>query len=135
LIRWRRSLPRAKGRGDLFFAGPGRWKKVLGHCEIAKRYQVQIDGSEVKCHDEIVSVKSKKRDTSVSATNPIDFVSIAGLVQLKKLNRLLKVTTIDCEGLLRICPGWRRHLIKPPKLGFVFCFFKLSTRNKVRDII
>ena len=32
-----------------------------GHDETVKRYQVQIDGSDVSCHDEIVSVKSKKQ--------------------------------------------------------------------------
>ena len=32
---------------------------VSGHGEAAKRYQVQIDGSEVTCHDEIVSVRAK----------------------------------------------------------------------------
>ena len=38
-----------------------------GHGEAARRYQVQIDGSEASCHDEIVSVTSKKQGTSASA--------------------------------------------------------------------
>jgi hypothetical protein len=32
-----------------------------GHDETAKRYQVPIDGSEVSCHDEIVSVRAKNK--------------------------------------------------------------------------
>jgi hypothetical protein len=45
-------------------------------------YQVPIDGSEVTCHDEIVSVTSKKQGTSASAGSPIDLVSAAGTVRM-----------------------------------------------------
>jgi hypothetical protein len=77
-----------------------------GHGETVKRYQLQIDGSKVSCHDQIDSVKSKKQGTRASAANPIDFVSVVGLVQLTKLNRRLKVTTIDCEGYNEfVCVG------------------------------
>ena len=72
-------------RGDLFFASPGRWQKVSGHGETVKRYQVQIDGSEVTCHDEIVSVTNKKQGASASARSTIDFVSAAGLVKVPKV--------------------------------------------------
>jgi len=41
-----------------------------GHGETAKWYQVQIDGNEVTCHDEIVSVTSKKQGASASAHQP-----------------------------------------------------------------
>ena len=41
-----------------------------GHVEAVKRYQVQIDGSEVSCHDEIVSVPSKKQGASAMAGSP-----------------------------------------------------------------
>jgi microcompartment protein CcmK/EutM len=51
----------------VFFASPGRPLKVSGHGEAARRYQVQIDGCEVSCHDEIVLVASKKQGTSASA--------------------------------------------------------------------
>ena len=61
-------------RGAVFFASPVKRQKVSGHGETAKRYQVQIDGSEVTCHDEIVSVKSKKQGPRASADSPIDFV-------------------------------------------------------------
>jgi hypothetical protein len=44
--------------------------EAKGHGEAVKRYQVQIDGSEVSCHDEIVSVTSKKRGTRASARQP-----------------------------------------------------------------
>jgi hypothetical protein len=53
LISWR---PR---RGDTFFASPGRRLLAVGHGEVARRLQVQIDGSEVTCHDEIVLVRAK----------------------------------------------------------------------------
>jgi hypothetical protein len=36
--------------------------------------QVQIDGSEVTCHDEIVSVRAKKQGTSALASQPKDAV-------------------------------------------------------------
>ena len=69
-------------RGAAFFASPGRWTKVSCHDKLSKRYQVPIDGSEVSCHDEIVSVASKKQGTSASAGSPIDFISAAGSVPL-----------------------------------------------------
>ena len=50
----------------------------------AKRYKVQIDGCEVSCHDEIVSVTSKKQGTSASAASPIDFVSATGTVRVQQ---------------------------------------------------
>ena len=58
----------------MFFASPGKWKCASGHGEAAKRYQVQIDGSEVSCHDEIVSVTSKKQGASASADSANDAV-------------------------------------------------------------
>jgi hypothetical protein len=36
----------------------------------------------LSCHDEIVKVASKKQGTSASAGSPIDFVSVAGSVQV-----------------------------------------------------
>jgi hypothetical protein len=75
-------------RGAAFFAGPGRRCKISGHGEAARRYQVQIDGSEVSCHDETVLVTNKKQSTirqlAESACNPIDFVSAAGIVQVQQ---------------------------------------------------
>ena len=35
--------------------------EAKGHGEPVKRYQVQIDGSEVTRHDEIVSVRAKNK--------------------------------------------------------------------------
>ena len=46
--------------------------KVNG--EIANRYQVPIDGSEVLGQDDIVSVTSKKQGTRASARQPKDAV-------------------------------------------------------------
>jgi len=57
-------------------------REANGHGEAVKRYQVPIDVCEVLCHDEIISVKSKKQGASASACNPIDFVSAAGTVQV-----------------------------------------------------
>jgi hypothetical protein len=54
-------------RGAAFFASPGKWQRASGHDKAARRYQVQIDGSEVTCHGEIVLVPSKKQGASASA--------------------------------------------------------------------
>jgi len=51
------SLPIAIGK----LSGPVDGRVAKGHGETVKRYQVQIDGSEVACQDEIVSVPSKKQ--------------------------------------------------------------------------
>ena len=48
--------------------------EAKGHDEAVKRYQVQIDGNEVMCHDEIVSVKSKKQGPRESADSANDAV-------------------------------------------------------------
>ena len=57
-----------------FLPVPVSGSEAKGQGEIAKRYQVQIDGSEVTCHDEIVSVPSKKQGTCASARQPKDAV-------------------------------------------------------------
>jgi hypothetical protein len=46
-----------------FLPVPVGGREAKGHDEAVKRYQVQIDGSEVTCHGEIVSVTSKKQGT------------------------------------------------------------------------
>ena len=53
-----------------------------GHGEAARRYQVQIDGSEVTCHDKIVSVKSKKQGTRASADSANDAVPVDETVRV-----------------------------------------------------
>ena len=57
-----------------FLPVPVDGRVASGQCDTVKRYQVQIDGSEVSCHDEIVSVPSKKQGTSASARQPNDAV-------------------------------------------------------------
>ena len=42
-----------------FLPVPVNGGEAKGHGETVKRYQVQIDGSKVTCHDEIVSVRAK----------------------------------------------------------------------------
>ena len=54
----------------MFFASPGRVQKVSGHGEGVKRYQIQIDGSEVTCHDEIVSVRAKNKAPARGPASP-----------------------------------------------------------------
>ena len=44
-----------------FLPVPVDGRVAKGHGVAAKRYQVQIDGSEVTCHDEIVSVRAKNK--------------------------------------------------------------------------
>jgi hypothetical protein len=41
------------------------------HGEAVKRYQVLIDGSELSCHDEIVSVRAKNKAPARRPTAPI----------------------------------------------------------------
>ena len=53
-----------------FLPVPVDGREAKGHGETTRGYQVQIDGSEVTCHDEIVSVTSKKQGTSASAHKP-----------------------------------------------------------------
>jgi hypothetical protein len=65
-----------------FLPVPVDGSEAKGHCETAKRYQVQIDGSEVSCHDEIVSVTSKKQGTSASADSANDSVPVDETVRL-----------------------------------------------------
>jgi hypothetical protein len=52
------------------------------HGETARRYQVQIDGSEVTCQDEIVSVTSKKQGPSASADSANDTVPVDETVRM-----------------------------------------------------
>jgi hypothetical protein len=51
-------------------------REAKGHVETARWYQVLIDGSEVSCLDEIVSVTSKKQGTSASADSANDAVPV-----------------------------------------------------------
>jgi hypothetical protein len=53
-----------------------------GHGVTVRRYHVQIDGSEVSCHGEIVSVKSKKQGASALADSANDAVPVDETVWL-----------------------------------------------------
>jgi hypothetical protein len=57
-------------------------REAKGHGEAAKRYQVPVDGSEVSCHVEIVSVASKKRGTSALADSANDIVQVKETVRV-----------------------------------------------------
>ena len=50
--------------------------------KLSRRYQVPVDGSEVTCHDEIVSVTSKKQGTSASADSANDAVPVDETVRV-----------------------------------------------------
>jgi hypothetical protein len=43
---------------------------------------VPISGQDLSCHDKIVKVACKNHDNCASACNPIDFVLVAGTVQV-----------------------------------------------------
>ena len=75
-----------------------------GHGEAARRYQVQIDGSEVTCHDKIVSVKSKKQGTRASADSANDAVPVDETVRVPRhLINETETKSIDVGGWLHSC--------------------------------
>ena len=88
-----------------------------GHGEIAQRYQVQIDGSEVSCHDEIVSVKSKKQGTRALADSANDAVPRDETVRvpLDFINGT-EFKGIDVGIDTNLSWRWRRQLVKPSEL-------------------
>ena len=92
-------------------------REAKGHDEAVKRYQVQIDGSEVTCHDEIVLVKSKKRGTSASADSAND--AVPGDETVRVLQNLIngkEFKNIEVGIVTNLSWRWRRQLIKPSEL-------------------
>jgi len=82
-----------------------------GSREAARRYPVQIDGSEVSCHDEIVSVTSKKQGTSASARQPKD--AVPGDETIREPQYFIngtEVTRIDFGAGYKAVLGWRKAL-------------------------
>ena len=95
----------------MFFASPGRWQRASGHGEAARRYQVLVDGSEVTCHNEIVSVTSKKQGTSASARQPNDTVPGDETVRMPQyLINFTEVTGIDFGAGYEAVLGWLKAL-------------------------
>ena len=76
-----------------------------------RRHQVQIDGSEVKCHDEIVSVPSKKQGASASARQPKDAVPGDETVRVPQyfINET-EFSSIDFGYGNKTVMGWRKAL-------------------------
>ena len=94
-----------------FLPVPVNGRVVKGHGEVAKWYQVQIDGSEVTCHDEIVSVTSKKQGTSESARQPKDAVPGDETVRVPEyFISDTEVTLIDFGAGYKAVLGWRKAL-------------------------
>ena len=100
-----------------FLPVPVDGRVAKGHGETDRRYQVPVDGSEVSCHDEIVSVKSKKQGTSASDDSANDAVQVDETVRVPQdLISGLKFTRIDFGVQLKSSPGCRSQLIKPSEL-------------------
>ena len=57
-----------------FLPVPVDGREAKGQGETGRWYPVQVDGSKASCHDEIVSLTSKKQGTSASADSAIDAV-------------------------------------------------------------
>jgi hypothetical protein len=57
-----------------FLPVPVDGREASGHGEAARLYQVQIDGSEVSSHDEIVLVRAKKEAPARRPAAHVDFV-------------------------------------------------------------
>jgi len=94
-----------------FLPVPVDGRITSGHGEIAKRYQVQIDCSEVSCHDEIVSVKSKKQGTRASARKPKDAVPVDETVRVpQSFINGTEFPQIDFEMGYKTVLGWRKAL-------------------------
>ena len=95
----------------MFFASPGRRLRASGHGEAERRYQVQIDGSEVSCHDETVLGKSKKQGTSASARQPKDAVPVDETVRVPQdfINGT-EFKGIDFGTDYKTVLGWRKAL-------------------------
>ena len=94
-----------------FLPVPVDGREASGHGETVRRYQVQIDGSEVSCHDEIVSVTSKKQGTSASARQPKDAVPGDETVRVPQyfINGT-EFTSIDFGAGYKAVLGWRKAL-------------------------
>ena len=54
-----------------FLPVPVDGREAKGHGKAAKRYQVQIDGGEVTCQGEIVSVRAKNKAPARRPTAPM----------------------------------------------------------------
>ena len=94
-----------------FLPVPVSGRGAACHGEAVKRYQVQIDGSEVTCHDEVVSVKSKKQGTSASARQPKDAVPSYEAVRVPQyFINVTEVTSIDFWAGYKAVLGWRKAL-------------------------
>jgi hypothetical protein len=94
-----------------FLLVPVSGREAKGHGKPVRRYQVQIDGSEVSCHYEIVSVKSKKQGTSGSARQPKHAVPVDETVRVPQdfINGT-DVTRIDFGAGYKVVLGWRKAL-------------------------
>ena len=94
-----------------FLPVPVSGREASGHNETVRWYQVQIDGSEVSCHDEIVSVTSKKQGTSASASQPKDAVPGDETVRVPQyfINGT-DVTRIDFGVGYKAILGWLKAL-------------------------
>ena len=67
-----------------FFASPGRWREVV----LSRQSRLRMSpGNEnvVTCHGAFYKRRAKNAANLASARNPIDFVSVAGLVTVHKI--------------------------------------------------
>jgi hypothetical protein len=97
------------------YRDPVDGRKAKGHGETDKRYQVQIDGSQVSCHDEIVSVPSKKQGTirqlAEWARQPKD--AVPGDETVRVLQYFIngtEVNLIDVGVGYKAVLGWRKAI-------------------------
>ena len=85
-----------------FLPVPVSGQEVSGHGDVAKRYHVQIDGSEVSCQDEIVSVPSKKPTCRQAGKAP---------ARRPAARRRLCPGRQNCRGAQRLIKGCEFSLI------------------------
>jgi hypothetical protein len=90
---------------------PVNGRVANGNGEVVRWYQVQIDGSAVLCHDEIVSVTSKKQGASASASQPKDAVPGDEVVQVpQNFINGTEFTSIDFGTGYKFVMGWLKAL-------------------------
>ena len=100
-----------------FLPVPVRGRVAKGYGETVRCYQVPIDGSEVSCHVEIVSVPSKKQGASALPAAQYRYSSRRNCSCYRYFINGIEFTGIEFVDDYKSVLGCRRQLIKPSELA------------------